>query len=99
VNLPAGEADGETDSVAKSQFDLGHPADPYRVQAGAVSRLILDLADLSRGHWILSTGSSGWPGSPHYRDQHDVWLEGDLVPMLYDWDAVAAGARGVLILE
>jgi penicillin G amidase len=99
VNLPAGEAFGETDSVAKSQFDLGHPVDPYRLQAGAVSRMILDLSDLSRGHWILSTGSSGWPGSPHYRDQHDVWVEGELVPMIYDWDAVAAEASGTLILE
>ncbi len=97
-NLPPHPMPGALDTVWKAHFDVGHPSDPYRVMAGPVFRLIADAADLSRARWILDTGASGWPGSPHYLDQHPLWLRGEYVPMLSDWKALERRARGRLRL-
>jgi penicillin amidase len=31
-------------------------------------------------------GACGVPGSPHHRDQLPLWLGGELVPVVTDWD-------------
>jgi penicillin amidase len=98
VNLPRMEAAGGLDSVWKSHFDLAHPETPFRAMAGPVYRMIVDLGDLARAHWIIDTGASGWPGSPHYGDQHALWKRGEFVPMTFDWKEIAGGADGVLEL-
>src|SRR5262249_5703170 len=44
---------------------------------GAGYRLIAELNDPSGGLWAVDAQSqSGHPGSPHYRDQLDDWIEG-----------------------
>jgi len=98
VNLPWTEAPGASASVWKSHFDLGHPQTPFRAMAGPVSRMIVDTADIHHGWWILDTGVSGWPGSPHYGDQHELWKRGDYLPMVSNWEEVEAGATAVLTL-
>lgn len=98
VNLPQSEAAGGLDSVWKSHFDLAHPDHPFRAMAGPVFRMVVDLADVAHGQWIIDTGASGWPGSPHYGDQHEVWKRGGLVPMVFDWREVREGAKGRLVL-
>jgi penicillin amidase len=46
---------------------------------GAGHRLIADLADPRAGFWTVEAGSiSGQPGSPHYRDQLELWNSGQL---------------------
>jgi penicillin amidase len=35
-------------------------------------------------------GASGDPASPHYVDQHEAWSRCELIPMRYDWAAIAA---------
>jgi penicillin amidase len=97
-NLPPHPMPGALDTVWKAHFDVGNPREPYRVMAGPVFRMIADAADLSRARWILDTGASGWPGSPHYLDQHPLWLRGEYVPMLADWKALERRARGRLTL-
>ncbi|MBI5527930.1 MAG: penicillin acylase family protein [Deltaproteobacteria bacterium] len=98
VNLPRMEAAGGLDSVWKSHFDLAHPETPFRAMAGPVYRMIVDLGDIDHAHWIIDTGASGWPGSPHYGDQHELWKRGELVPMTFDWKEIVSGAKGVLEL-
>jgi len=56
--------------------------------AGPVWRMVVDLADIRHGRWISDTGTSGWPGSPHYKDQHELWKSGEYVPMVSDWDDI-----------
>lgn len=97
-NLPAHPMPGALDTVWKAHFDVGSPHAPYRVMAGPVHRMLVDAADITRGRWILDTGASGWPGSPHYLDQHPLWLRGEYVPMLSDWKALERRARGRLRL-
>jgi len=98
VNLPKMGAGGELDSIWKTHFDLGNEKAPFKVVAGPVLRSVVDLADPAHAWWVVDTGASGWPGSPHYGDQYDAWRTGDLVPMLTGFDAIRAGDFGELTL-
>jgi penicillin G amidase len=80
-NLEGFEAGGELDSVWKSHFDLGNARAPFKVVAGPAYRSVVDLANLSEGQWVIDTGTSGWPLSPHWGDQYQKWRRGELVPM------------------
>jgi len=48
-------------------------ARPYEMKSGAVLRALFDLADLGRSEFILQTGNSGDPRSPHYADMNARW--------------------------
>jgi penicillin amidase len=99
VNMPEVGVGGGLDSVWKSHFDLGHPETPFRAMAGPVYRMIVDLSDMGHAYWIVDTGVSGWPGSPHYADQHELWKRGEYVPMSADWPSIRKHARAVLTLR
>ena len=98
-NLLRIEASGGPDAVWKSHVDLGDEKHPFRVVAGPVFRMIVDLADMDHGLWIIDTGASGWPGSPHYADQFELWRKGEYAPMLMDWDEIKRTARAVITLR
>lgn len=98
VNLERSEAGGGLDSVWKSHFELGNEKAPFRAVAGPVYRMAIDLADVNHARWILDTGASGWPGSPHYGDQFALWKTGKLAPMTFDWSEVQKSAEGVTTL-
>ncbi|MFH1531924.1 MAG: penicillin acylase family protein [Pseudomonadota bacterium] len=99
LNLPRVPAGGGWDSIWKTHFALSDPDDPFRTEAGPVYRQVIDLADIHHAHWILDTGASGWPDSPHYRDQYALWREGEYVPMTSDWDLIPGAAEAILTLE
>jgi penicillin amidase len=98
-NLDAWAAPGASASVWKTYFDMSSAEDPFRYQYGPVLRVVIDLADLEHGWWVIDTGSSGWPLSPHYGDQHGLWKSRDLAPMVSDWEELKASAVGVLTLQ
>jgi penicillin amidase len=98
VNLPVAEVGGGLDSVWKSHFDLGNEKAPFAAMAGPAYRHVVDLADIRHGLWVSDTGVSGWPGSPHYGDQHERWKRGEFFPMVSDWDDIRKGAKAVVTL-
>uniref|UniRef100_UPI00099E3079 penicillin acylase family protein n=1 Tax=Streptomyces prasinopilosus TaxID=67344 RepID=UPI00099E3079 len=55
---------------------------------GPAARYVWDLARREDSRWVVPLGASGVPGSPHHRDQLPLWLAGDLVPVVTDWDAL-----------
>jgi penicillin amidase len=59
---------------------------------GAVARYVFDVGNWDDCTWIVVGGASGDPTSPHYADQHEPWSRCDLIPMRYDWDAIAAAS-------
>ncbi|MFN0182429.1 MAG: penicillin acylase family protein [Aquabacterium sp.] len=61
---------------------------------GAVARYVFDVGNWDASRWIVLDGVSGIAGHPHHGDQHAAWARGDLVPMLYSWDAVSHAAQG-----
>jgi penicillin G amidase len=59
---------------------------------GAVARYVFDVGNWDNSSWIVVGGASGDPASPHYTDQHEAWSRCELIPMRYDWDAIAAAS-------
>ncbi|MEU3176060.1 MULTISPECIES: penicillin acylase family protein [unclassified Streptomyces] len=55
---------------------------------GPAARYVWDLARREDSRWVVPLGASGVPGSPHHRDQLPLWLAGDLVPVVTDWDGL-----------
>jgi penicillin G amidase len=98
VNLEPKGASGELDTIWKSHFDLGNAKAPFKVVAGPAWRMVVDFADASHAWWVVDSGASGWPKSPHYGDQYKVWSAGELVPMLTNFDELRGQAHGELRL-
>ena len=58
------------------------PHRPRSLAPGSIAWV--DLADMTLdAWWIVDTGASGWPKSPHYGDQYERWFRGDVIPQLY----------------
>ncbi|MGW9026585.1 GNAT family N-acetyltransferase [Streptomyces sp. NPDC055722] len=53
---------------------------------GPAARYVWDLARRDDSLWVVPFGADGVPGSPHHRDQLPLWLRGDLVPVVTDWN-------------
>jgi penicillin G amidase len=98
-NLESVGAPGSIAAVWKAHFDLGHPETPFRANYGPVYRMIVDLSDVEHAWWILDTGSSGWPCTPHYADQFPIWRKNELIPMLMNWDEIHKTSKFVITLE
>jgi penicillin amidase len=98
-NLPRRPQPGASTSVWKAHFDMGRTDHPFRSMYGPVLRIVVDLADIRHAFWIIGTGSSGWPNSPHYADQHERWRRVDLAPMVSDWTEIERDANAVLTLR
>ena len=71
---------GDQDAVRTTG---SYPAISDAATRGAVARYVWDLADRGAGGWVVPTGASGLPG-PHYDDQLDPWVHGELVPIVDD---------------
>ncbi|MEU6374010.1 penicillin acylase family protein [Streptomyces sp. NPDC046909] len=56
---------------------------------GPAARYVWDLARREDSRWVVPLGASGVPGSPHHRDQLPLWLVGDLVPVVTDFDQLS----------
>ena len=98
LNLKPHEAAGGQDSVWKSQAWLGRRGMDFTVSSGPVLRMIVDFADIDHARWVVDTGVSGWPGSPHYGDQNELWRAGRYLPMLFDPAQVKAAAKATICL-
>ncbi|MFG2680731.1 penicillin acylase family protein [Streptomyces sp. NPDC048392] len=57
-----------------------------RAARGPAARYVWDLADRANSRWVVPHGASGVPGSPHHRDQQSLWLDGELAPVVTDFD-------------
>ncbi|MFI6940319.1 penicillin acylase family protein [Streptomyces sp. NPDC050418] len=62
-------------------------------------RMVVNLQDFDKSKWINLTGASGHAYSPHYTDQTDKWVKGEL----YDWSfgekAVEEATEDHLVLK
>ncbi len=78
ITVPAG---GGRFTVNKAQFKM-HEADrPFVTIHGPSLRAIYDLSDLDKSVFVFSTGQSGNPFSPHYKDMATLWSRHQYVPL------------------
>lgn len=89
------EAPGADDTVNRGVFN---PGDEYAVGAISSYRQIIDLGDFDNSRAVISTGNSGNPASPHYRDQSEMWVTCEYHPMPFNRQAVEKEATGTLRL-
>ncbi|HEV3256083.1 MAG TPA: penicillin acylase family protein [Gemmataceae bacterium] len=87
---------GDTDTIAQSGID---PWRPYAAGAFTVSyRQVLDVGDWDRSLFILPTGQSGHPASPHFDDMMDAWRKAEHRPLWFSAAAVEAQAAETINL-
>jgi penicillin amidase len=55
---------------------------------------VFDLANLDSSRFIIATGESGDPLSPHYGDLAERWRDGEAITLAGSADAVAATGIG-----
>ncbi len=73
-------------------------ARPFAAIHGAGFRAVYDLADLARSRFVIATGQSGHPLSPHYGDMMERWRDGGSITLGQDRASLRTGASGRLLL-
>ncbi len=72
---------------------------PFGVTSLPSMRMIVDFSDFNKSQWITTTGESGHPTSPHYRDMIDRWRNIQYDTMLWDAATIQKGKVSKLVLQ
>ncbi len=70
----------------------GFGPEPLASTHGAGYRGVYDLADPDGSVFVISTGQSGHPLSPRYKDLGELWRRGEYVPMALNPNVARAGS-------
>jgi penicillin amidase len=90
---------GDAFTVNVGRFNIADEANPYRnVHSGGL-RAVYDMADADRAWFMISTGQSGNPLSPHYRNLAKPWAAVDYLLVSMRRAEIDAGAQGTLTLQ
>jgi penicillin amidase len=89
---------GEKDTINAGGVTLSDPKNPFAQIHGPGYRAIYDLADPDRSVFIQSTGQSGNPMSPYYKNFAELWRDGGYVPMITTRERIEADKLGTLVL-
>ncbi|MDD3444489.1 MAG: penicillin acylase family protein, partial [Zavarzinia sp.] len=90
---------GGEDTLLRGAMRFGNKAAPYADVHAAGFRAVYDLADLDRSRFVIATGQSGNPYSPHWDDLAPLWAAGAYVEIPTREDAVRAAARATRVLR
>jgi penicillin amidase len=96
VNRGPYPADGGRSLVNASGWSSNNPA---AITGHPSMRMIVDMSDFDASQTVLPTGQSGHPGHPHYDDQIELWLNGELHPIWWSETAVTENAADQLTLK
>ncbi|MCB9949008.1 MAG: penicillin acylase family protein, partial [Rhodospirillaceae bacterium] len=73
------ETDGGDFTVNRGAMSIWSESLPYAHVHGAGFRAIYPLDELSSSRFIIATGQSGHPFSPHYGDMVERWRDGEWI--------------------
>jgi penicillin amidase len=88
--------DGGDHTVARAASPSWPELD-FAAEHGAGFRAVYDAADFDASEFVIATGQSGNPLSPHYRDLVDDWREGRHVILPCPADEPASARRLLLV--
>jgi penicillin amidase len=69
----------------------------YHVSSGPAVRMIVDFADVGGALNITPTGQSGNFRSPYYKDQAELFVNGEYRGMLMDKDKLGEEAKRLVL--
>ena len=88
---------GDTDTVFQTAYN---PSSPYHATEWCPAlRLIMDVGKWDNSFVISPPGQIGVVGSEHFDDLAPMWLEGDYIPMLWNYDQVVVHSKNKLKLS
>jgi penicillin amidase len=90
---------GDTYTVNVGRYNLRDDKEPFASRHAPSLRAIYDLSNLENSRFIHSTGESGNPLSPFYRNFSERWAEVRYLPMKTRRTDVEQGKLGTLILQ
>ena len=70
----------------------------YKTSSGPSTRRIVDFSDIENSISILPTGQSGNPFSKHYKDQAEMYVNGEFRKMMMNEDEIKENAESTLML-
>jgi penicillin G amidase len=71
----------------------------YKVTSGPSTRRVIDFSDIENSLSILPTGQSGNPFSPHYKDQTELYNNGEFRKMMMNEEEIKSTSKNVLIIK
>jgi len=89
------ETGGDEQTVRQSMWEPGAGYDAVIIPSW---RQIIDLSDIDASVGIHTTGQSGNPASPHYRDFVQPWAKGEYHPLPFSREKVEEHAASILVL-
>ncbi len=92
-NLPDTPVGGDGATVWATQARFGRGSDH-----GVSYRQIIDMRDPNAMQIVIPPGNSGQPGSPHYGDNVQRWLDIEYHPLFVNWADIEANAEAELTL-
>jgi penicillin amidase len=90
---------GDTYTVNVGRYNLRDDKEPFASRHAPSLRAIYDLSNLENSRFIHSTGESGNPLSPFYRNFSERWAEVRYLPMKTRRADVEQGKLGTLTLQ
>jgi penicillin amidase len=93
VNIRQSTSGGDNTLLRGLTYGTGDA--PLRNKHGALYRGVVDMAAPESSVFVISTGQSGHPLSPHYRDLAVLWRDGRYVSMALDPEVVRGEAKAV----
>ncbi|MFQ5603032.1 MAG: penicillin acylase family protein [bacterium] len=96
LNLGPYPRGGSATTINNSEYSL---LEPFDAVLGASTRQIVDLCDTEHTLSVITAGQSGQRMSEHYKDQTQLWLNGNYHPMVINEEEIIQNADERLILK
>ena len=93
------ETDGGPYTVNRGNSRVNSTSTPFAHVHGATMRAVYDLSDLDNSRFIIATGQSGNPFSPHYGDLVERWRDGDSFTIAGSPTELSRGGNATLTLH
>jgi penicillin amidase len=90
---------GTTVSMAEYSFTKALQDGKYEAFLGPSMRMVIDMSNPRVLYTINSTGQSGQPIHPNFRDQARLWLNGEYKTVITNPEKLAAEKLNVLTIE
>jgi penicillin amidase len=98
LDPPRAMVGGDSDTLQCATYGSSGRSD-FNITALSVYRQVVDFARPDRASFVVPTGVSGQPGTPHYGDQVEHWRKHERIAAWLNEDDVLAAAEHELTLR